>query len=265
MSEIATVVSIMGDEAYFKMASVSISSFLKNNASADLFIFTDNVGRVNELKNISPNRVHVVDMIEQFKKHQETIKDFIKKGCSEEDMRKHAERYGHFHRQIFITMIVPVAEDFFKDKKYTHILKIDVDSYFAGGDMMMMVREEIRRAPEFDLYLVTRTHDLMCRYGGGAPGTGFTLWRKGSSFAPRYIEQFGGSFQNTILMIRKKRLVRLKMLDRPGYHFVYPFARAKNTNREFTKEIASEFLPAYFHLSGNVVFEELEIMKEWFE
>lgn len=264
MNEIATVVSIMGDDAYFKMASMSIPSFLKNNASADLFIFTDNVDRINKLKNISPNRVHIIDMPERFKEHESVIKDLTKKGMSEEDMKNHAGCFGYFHNQIFVGSLVPIAEDFFKDKKCSHILKIDVDSYFAGGDMMLMVKEEIRKAPGFDLYLVNRKHDLMCLYGGGAPGTGFALWRKGSNFATRYLEQFAGNFQNTILMLRSKRLIRIRIIERPGYHFVYPFEKAKRTNKVFTKEIASEFLPAYFHLHGIDALENMKKLDGWF-
>jgi hypothetical protein len=264
MSGIATIVSIMGDDAYFKMATVSIASFLKNNTSADLFIFTDNIDKVSKLKNISPDRVHIVDMLDRFKECEEMIKDLSKKGCSEEEMQKHADHIGHFHRQIFVGSLVPIAEGFFKDKKYSHILKIDVDSYFAGGDMMQMVEEEIKKAPEFDLYLVKRTHDLMCHYAKGAPGTGFMLWRKESDFAPRYVEQYARSFQVTILKLRSRNLVRTKILSRPGYHFVYPFEKAKRINKEFTKEIASEFLPAYFHLLGSGALENIKIMDGWF-
>jgi len=264
MSEIATIVSIMGDDVYFKMASTSIPSFLKNNASADLFIFTDNIGRANKLKDISLGRVHIIDMPERFKEYENMIKDLTKKGVSEEVMKKHAEDFGYFHNQIFVAPLVPIAEDFLKDKKYSHILKIDVDSYFAGDDMMLMVKEEIRKAPGFDLYLVARKHDLMCHYGGGAPGTGFALWRKGSNFATRYLERFAGNFQNTILILRDKGLVRIKILHRPGYHFVYPFEKAKRTNRVFTKEIASEFLPAYFHLHGIDALENMKKLDGWF-
>jgi len=78
MSGIATIVSIMGDDAYFKMATVSIASFLKNNVSADLFIFTDNIDRINKLKNISPDRVHIVDMLKQFKEHEDMINNMVK-------------------------------------------------------------------------------------------------------------------------------------------------------------------------------------------
>lgn len=264
MIELAVVVSVMGDDTYFKMASISIPSFLNNNTSADLFIFTDNIDRINKLKNISSDRIHIVNMPERFKEHKHMIKDVIRKGTSEKDMREMAVRRGYFYRQIFVTSLIPIAEDFFKDKKYSHILKIDVDSYFAGGDMILMVKEEIRKVPGFDLYLVNRTHDLMCHYGGGMPGSGFTLWRKRSNFVPIYLEQFAKTAQVTILSMRGKRLVRTMILNRPGYHFVYPFEKARRTNREFTKEIASGFLPAYFHLFGDTALENMKKMEEWF-
>ena len=264
MINIATIVCVMGDEAYFKMASVSIPCFLKNNTSANLFVFTDDVDRMNKLRNTITDEFHVVDMLKLHRGHESIVKDLLKKGCSEEFAKKHAERYGHFHKQIFVTSLIPIVEDFFKSKEYSHILKIDVDSYFAGGDMMLLVKKEIQKFPEFDLFLVERTHDLMCLYGGGQPGTGFVLWKKGSNFASRYIERFTDGFQRTILMLKNEHLVHTKILTRPGYHFVYPFTRANVMNREFTKEIASEFLPAYFHLSRHVIFEHMETMRGWF-
>ena len=113
MTEIATIVSVMGDDVFFKMAQISIPSFLRNNASADLFVFTDDVDRINELKNISLGRLHTIDMSEQFKLHG----DLIKRARVEEDAKTQMDRYGRIHRQLFIAPIVPVAEEFFKDKK----------------------------------------------------------------------------------------------------------------------------------------------------
>lgn len=257
MAEIATVVSVMGDDAYFKMAQISIPSFLRNNVSADLFVFTDDV---NKLSNISSDRIYVIDMLERFKE----CGDLIEKARIEEDAKTQIGRYGRIHSQLYIAPLVPVAEEFFARKKYSHILKIDADGYFAGGDMMSMVREDVRQAPGFDLYLVKRTHDLMCLYGGGAPGTGFALWRKGSDFASQYVKRFTGSYQVTILKLRRKIHGRFYVLGRPGYHFVYPFEKAKRTNREFTKEIASEFLPAYFHLLGKDALKNMRTLDGWF-
>jgi len=264
MGEIATVVSVMGDDAYHEMASISLPSFLKNNVSADLFIFTDDVGKMSKLRSFGLDRVHVIDMLERFRENKDMIEDLTRKGLSEEEMRKHAEFYGHFYRQIFISSLIPIAEDYLKDKKYSHILKIDVDSYFAGGDMMLMVEEEIKKTPEADLYLIQRTNEWMCRYGKKTPGTGFTLWRKGSHFASSYVEQFAGGFQVSVLRQRENKLVCFIILDRPGYHFVYPFEKARQTNREFTREIASGFLPAYFHLFGKTILDKMKKLEEWF-
>ena len=123
MTEIATIVSVMGDDMFFKMAQISIPSFLENNASSDLFVFTDNVDKINKLRHIPPNRLHAIDMIERFKAHRE----LLKRARVEEDAKTQMDRYGRIHRQLFIAPIVPVAEEFFKDKKYSHILKIDID------------------------------------------------------------------------------------------------------------------------------------------
>ena len=44
----------------------------------------------------------------------------------------------------------------------------------------------------------------------------------------------------------------------------YPFEKARRTSKEFTKEIAEQFSPAYFHLLGTHALENLEKMEKWF-
>jgi len=62
----------------------------------------------------------------------------------------------------------------------------------------------------------------------------------------------------------KHKIINIVMLNRPGFHFVYPFEKARRMNREFTREIAGQFFPAYFHLLGTNALENLERMEKWF-
>lgn len=126
--------------------------------------------------------------------------------------------------------------------------------------MMELVREDISHSEDCDLFLVERRHPLMEFYASGKPGVGFTLWRKGSAFIPHYVGRFNGTEQLTILKIYKNNVVRTKMLMRPGYHFVRPFWK----NKDVTKEMLEEFLPAYFHLHGIHGRENVKRLEEWF-
>ena len=157
-----------------------------------------------------------------------------------------------------------MAESVLKGKGYDYILKVDSDGYFAGGDMMAMVKADILSHPSIEIFMVERKHPLMAHYGGGIPGSGFTLWRIGSRFISEYRQNFTGSQQVTILNMRFSRNIFVKTLKRPGYHFVRPFWKAKTVGGEFTKEIASQFLPAYFHLHGQIALEAYEKLEGWF-
>lgn len=264
MNGIAVVVSVAGADSYFKFASHSIPSFLRNNISADLFVFTDNVGKIEKIGNSSGGRFHIIDLMECFGKNLELIKGLEERGLSDKDMENHTKRYGFLHHHIFISALLPLAESHLKkSKQHSHILKVDCDSYFAGGDLMSLLKEDIKGDGWCDLHLVARKHRLMQSYGGG-PGVGFTLWRKGSDFIPAYLRTFHRSEQVTILQLIKTRKVRAKILARPGYHFVRPFWQAKNGGWIFTREMASQFLPAYFHLYGVHALKNLKKLEEWF-
>ena len=63
MIEIATVMCVAGDPVFFKFASYSIPSFLRNNTSTDLHIFTDRPKEIEKYCNLSKRlkigRAHV--------------------------------------------------------------------------------------------------------------------------------------------------------------------------------------------------------------
>lgn len=255
----AIVVSVAGEERYFEFASYFIPSFLKNNPTTDLLVFTDNAEKIRKIS----EEPKIIDLEDCFTKHPDAVKELEKRGRSDMDMEDRTRRYGFLHHHIFVSALLPISEWHLRDNgKYSHILKMDIDGYFAGGDMISLLKGDIRKIENIDLYLVERKHALMELYGGGTPGVGFTLWRIGGEFIPEYLKSFHGSEQLTILGLRSR--IRTKILSRPGYHFVRPFWQAKKTGRKFTKEQAEEFLPAYFHLHGIHARENMEKLEEWF-
>jgi len=263
MINVAAVMCVAGDPVYFKFASYSIPSFLRNNISTDLHVFTDKPEKIKECQGLS-RRIIINDIRGYFNKHKDIIEKFRRKGRTEEALQSRNERYGFEFRDIFPMVMPPMADDALKGKGYSHILKVDSDSYFAGGDMMAMVKADVSNNPNADVFLAVRKHPLMELYGGGVPGSGFTLWRIGGRFISEYIRSFTGSQQVTILNMRFGSEVSVRILPRPGYHFVRPFWKAKHTGGEFTKEIASQFLPAYFHMHGQIALEAMEKLEGWF-
>lgn len=263
MIEIATVMCVAGDPVFFKFASYSIPSFLRNNTSTDLHIFTDRPKEIEKYCNLS-KRLNIIDFGDYFKKNQDLVEKFKIKGRSEEKLQLRNERYGYEFRDIYPMIMPPMAETMLQGKGHTHILKVDDDSYFAGGDLMALVKSDIKQHISADAFLVERRHPAMTQYGGGVPGSGFTLWRTGGRFIHEYINSFEGSQQLTILNLRWNRSLHIKNLTRPGYHFVRPFEKAGQTAVAFTKEQASKFLPAYFHLHGKDALKNMRKLEEWF-
>jgi len=263
MSGIAVAMCVAGDPMFFKFASYSIPSFLRNNVSADLHVFTDKSEEIGKYRSLS-KRLNIIDLRGYFKKNQDLVEKFKTKGRSEKVLQSRNIRYGFDFKDIYPMIMPPMAEATLRGKGYTYILKIDSDSYFAGGDMVAMVRTDIERYSFADAFLVERRHPAMTHYGGGVPGSGFMLWRIGSRFIHEYINSFEGSQQLTVLNLRWSRDLHIKNLTQPGYHFVRPFEKAEQTAVAFTKEQASKFLPAYFHLHGKDALKNMRKLEEWF-
>lgn len=263
MAKIAAAMCVMGDPVYFKFASYSIPSFLRNNTQTDLYVITDTPEKVEKYQPLS-ERLAIKDMREYLNENEEMIKEFEGKCRSREALKSRNERYGYEFRDIFPVIMPLMVEDVLKGKDYSHVLKIDSEGYFAGGDMMALVRDDVERASTADFFLVERKHPLMEHYGGGMPGSGFTLWRIKGRFIAEYIRSFTGGQQLTILNMRSSPRVNVKILTRPGYHLVRPFAKAEATGKVFTKEMAEAFLPAYIHLFGKNALRHYKTLEEWF-
>lgn len=252
---IAAVMSVAGDPMYFRLATKSIPSFLANS-SVDLYVFTDNVSRIDELRNAMTGRLHIVDYNRLFNNNMRTISKLEKEGLPPEAFESRTQKIGHVHKHILISALPPLAEKYLTEMDYEFILKIDVDSYFAGGDMFLELRSDLLKAPDYDLYLVRRTAPKM-----RDPGTGFVLWRKGGPFITRYLQFFSRykKFQPTIQAVARLGIVRTHILDKRSYHFICPF-KMKN----LTKEKLISVLPAYFHLAEKGALEKIKILEEWF-
>lgn len=259
--EIATVMCVAGDSMFFKYASHSIPSFLRSNPSIDFFAFTDKPERLEKHKAVS-SKFNIVDIRIYMENHRGLVQALKRKGRSEEALQSHADFYKYRFEDIYPIIMPPMAEVTLRDKGYPYILKVDSDGYFAGGDMMTLVKKDVIANKHAELFLVERKHPDM--KSKTAPGSGFTLWKTGSWFIPEYIKQFHGSQQLTIQQLRNKFRSRTKTLQRPGYHFVHPFRHASNAGREFTKEMALRFAPAYFHLYGPTAIKSMEKLEKWF-
>jgi len=253
---IVVVMAVAGHDRYFYFASKSIPSFLRNCPSTDLLVFTDNVPRLRPYLALS-KRLHLLDYMEHFR--STPLGTIPKRTTFDQPCTKYFDS-SYNHKHVVVAALLPMAQHFVKTNlpDVDYILKIDCDAYFAGGDVMQLVKEEIERSPDYDLYLVQRTHHLMGLDGMKRPGAGFTLWAVRGRFIPEYVNRYKGHEQKTILALRP--LLRTKILTRPGFHFVLPF-REGQPCREYKKEDLEPFLPAYFHVH---LKEQFEMLEKWF-
>lgn len=253
--KIAVVMSVAGDSMYFKLATKSIPSFLRNN-TADLYVFTDNMLRIEKLRNAMTGRLHIVDYNRLFWDNRRIIKKLEQEGLPAEAFESRTQKIGHVHNHILVSALPPLAEKYLTEMDYDFILKIDADSFFAGGDMLLELRSDLLKTPDCDLYLVARTAPKI-----RDPGTGFVLWRKGGPFVKTYLQFFSRyrKFQPAIQAVARKGIVKTHILKRPGYHFICPF-----NIKGMTKERLRKELPAYFHLAERHALERIRTLEGWF-
>jgi ribosomal protein L13E len=256
---IATVMSVCGHKKYFEYAKYSIDSFQHSNPGYSLFVFTTNKSYFNDC--IFSSDVHFINFEEMLKRVPKAVVQHIEKEtlAQMKDFIYQDRRHTHY----YVSMLMPMAHTYLKDiSLYTHILKIDCDSYFVGR-MMDMVLKEIE-VVDYPLYLVERQNEhMLVRHNteGFKVGVGFTLWKKESSFMNAYINNFEVDEQRTISgKLYEKRCIPVKILQRPGYHFVYPFKK----NPRFDKRLANRFVPAYFHLTGTNIVEHQKLLTKWY-
>ena len=249
-----------GHEMYHDCAKISIASFLKSNKTTDLVLFTDKPENYSDeyLKN---DRFNVISYKSYCDLHPTEINFFINKVKPELVDRPYC---GYIHNQVYATVLFPMLHiyaEVHKDK-YDWLQRIDADSYFVG-DIYERLEEEIGDWMHMkDFFLVERIHSKMAWFDkSGVPGAGFVLWKRDSRFYERFKLHYRGNEQEAIWGLMKDgRVLRHTRLLWPGYHMVYPFRK----NIKFTKEEADEFIPAYFHLGGNNLAEQMTIMDNWY-
>lgn len=260
---IATVMSVCGDSAYFKMSKYSIGSFCHNNQNTQLHVFTDVLGDVWSDIDFGGGKMPMLynfgfcirKMKAEGDNRIQRIIDKIKDATIDNN--------GVMHTHSYVALL-PLLAEWFVDSEY--LMKIDVDSYFIG-DVISSMKEWNLNA--YDLRLVKRSRGDIMKLYGGAPGVGMTLWKRGGSFVPRYVEEFDGNEQNTILSIAgyKGGLYDYKssgLFTNESYHICYPFFQHEKLGKEFTKEIAESLAPCYLHIRGPNQIDKLKKLEGWF-
>jgi hypothetical protein len=241
------IMSVCGDEAYFKMAEYSIPSFLKNNIGSTLHVVTD-----------KPERIRVCGDNQRIYKFSDCVNSCVQ--LQNPNPNEQFVNNGKMHKHDFVSLLPLMGNDII-DKKW--ICKIDCDSYFHGNLFQMI--DKLVEDSERDLILADRTRtDIMKPYGQGLPGAGLLVWRKEGNFVKEYVRQFDGNEQSTVLKLFSNATVQSGLIMWPGAHWVYPFTWFERNGKKFTKEIADQFIPFYIHVGGSNQLEQLETLKEWY-
>lgn len=263
--KIAVVVSVCGHQKYFDYAHYSISSFVKNCPNEKMFVLTDNCEKLKKYQN---ENIILKDFAELKNKYSDKIKDIIEKSRIG-DCPVYFD-YNHIHH--YVSTLLPVMQFELAETDFEYILKIDCDSYFAGGNFLDIARKHIDGKNE--LYVVRRDNAMMqlFRYKVNdgnqfnqdkfdyAIGVGFTMWKINGNFIDRYIKMFGGVEQDTIWDVMKT--IKYKTIDDARLHFVLPFdSSSKNCNIDYGKDELMKYLPAYFHVHD---IANMEKFKLWF-
>lgn len=257
--KVITGMVAIGDPMYYDLAQLSAPSFLWNNPSSDLVIFTDQPERFSQLKT-DFKRVAVEnypDWLSAFKDVVDVLETKIDHG------RADFKYTDHFHKHIYIAAFIPVLQRYAEQRGYHWCLKVDADSYFAGGDLFDTLRQDTAGwTDKKDLYVVEQCHPEMHYFDEcGVPTAGFIMWKTSGKFCDRYLAGFHENEQATFWdRLGDGTYLRTCRLLRPGYHMVYPFHK----NPEFSKADASRFFPAYFHLGGVNLVRQQQLMDGWF-
>ncbi len=254
---IGTIMVVAGDQKYFDYASISIPSFLRTNGKATaLFVVTDRFEEIRVYQSLG--NLKVIQYANAIPPIAEINAELIAK--------QHRPTYPRSTWNIqtkFFNVIPPMAQHIL-GANFTHILKVDCDSFFTG-DIITPLRAEIESG--YGLYLVERKDPRMVVRDMLLPGVGFYMWPTANpdgGFAALYRQCFVRIEQKTIntLHAGSIELIKTKQLTNPAFHVIYPFKK----NPKFTKADAEAFGPAYFHLDGlnTDVYQNQLKMERWF-
>ncbi len=251
--KIAVIMSVCGHQKYFDYAYYSISSFIKNCPDEKMFILTDDY---EKLKKYESENIIIYNFPELLNKYHDKIYNILSKS-NKGDCLEYFD-YNHIHH--YVSVLLPIMHFELRETDFQYILKIDCDSYFAGGNFLDITRYYICPEHSHDLYMVKRDNPLMELYYDYKVGVGFTMWRSAGSFIDKYIDNFSGVEQNTIWDVMK--IINLKIIEDPRLHFVMPFdIENKKCKMKCNKEELIKYLPAYFHVHD---IANMEKFKEWF-
>lgn len=226
--------SVCGDKKYFEMAEISIPSFLNNNPTAKLHIFTD------KPKEIEPRyKCDVYDF-------NEAVKGIDKNTLFSLNTNKpdDFDNNGVIHSHSYVSLLPIIANKVCSGEL---ILKVDVDSYFLGDICACLEGlEEV----DSDLFLIERKRADIMKLYAGLPGVGFCMWRKSGKFVDKYIQEFDGYEQTTILKLHQSQGLKSCELTDWNLHICYPFYQALQNHKELTKKDIDTWIPCYLHVTG---------------
>jgi hypothetical protein len=252
MHQLAVITGVIGDQDYYNCASLSIPSFLRNCPNYPLIVFTDKPDIIKQYK--ITNMLYVINIEHMMKKYVRQNENIYKRHPKEV---LHIQYKGRQRIQnLFWASIIYVWGEYIVREllpNYTHILRIDCDSIFIGGNVLINIFNDLGN---HDMCMVERSHPAMLIIAKEKPGSGFTLWRIASEFMNEYVGRFNLNDQHTVhqvfdLFCQQDNAI---LLSNPSYHFMYPFVK----NLNFSRDQARNLLPACFHLGGNNAYENMK-------
>jgi len=256
---VITPIFIACGKRYVKCAAVAIETWLKYHFEI-IYVVVDNEGQEILSKLFPHNHIALIPL----KDYAELAKNDV----GYHDFHSFEYDGDGEHSRLFSSLkpliMDRVIADYAPDSKY--VLSLDADVLFTGN-ILNRVREELDKVNhEFDLYMVERTDPRMLLVCDRSSGSGFTLWKRGSSFIKefksRYTKEFtgprGGS-QNLINLLLT--IVPSHKFGDPFLHFVSPDEK----NPDLTDEEIATIHPAYIHLHGRGSYERLKRFQRVFE
>lgn len=251
--KIAVIMSVCGHQQYFDYAYYSINSFIKNCSDEKLYILTDNR---EKLKQYESKNIIIWNFSELLYKYRDKICNIVSKS----DYGDCYDYFGYIHKHYFVSALLPIMHFELQQNNFQYILKIDCDSYFAGGNFLNIARTYISPEHFYDLYMVKRDNPFMQLYHNMQVGVGFTMWKLDGEFINKYIEKFNGIEQESIWEAMK--WIKIREIDDARLHFVMPFETdSKKCEIKCSKDDLLQYLPAYFHVHDIV---NMEKFKSWF-
>lgn len=244
---------------YAKCAKIAVETFLEHH-DTKLYVVVDAPAQ-KALSKIKSDNLIIVPLA---KYREKAIRDVNVKEFTVfkyDDDGDHDRAYSSLKPLIMDKVIADLVP------KADYILSLDADTIFSGNilDRIVLQLRKFKHKPQ--LYLVKRSDPRMLCFKNGAPGSGFTLWRRDGNFIKFFKKSYraahagfrGGGSQSIIQTARSR--LKGKMLTDPLLHFVSPDLK----NPKLTDKEILTFKPAYIHLHGEDSFKRLTRFRKVFE